>query len=133
MPLDAAKDALIAQQGQLIAVLAARNAQLEARVADLEQRLQRLERAVSRNSGNSSMPPSADDLPGRKPPERKPRRGGRRPGRQPGAPGAYLAWQEQPDKTQDVFPQGSCACGADLAGALPAVSGLKRFIFWLTR
>ena len=31
MPLDAAKDALIALQGQLIAVLAARNAEVEAR------------------------------------------------------------------------------------------------------
>ena len=105
-------------QGQLIAVLAARNAEREARVADLEQRLARVERAVSRNSGNSSMPPSADDLPGKKPPEREPRRGGsRRPGKQPGAPGAYLAWRERPDKTRDMFPEGSCACGAGLAGA----------------
>ena len=46
------------------------------------------------------MPPSTDDLPGKKPPERKPRRGGgRRPGKQPGAPGAYLAWSDHPDKT----------------------------------
>ena len=49
MPLDAAKDALIALQGQLTAVLAARNAELEARVTDLEERLARLERTVSRN------------------------------------------------------------------------------------
>jgi hypothetical protein len=111
-PLGDAKDALIVLQGQLIAVLAARNAEREARVADLEQRLARVERAVSRNSGNSSMPPSADDLPGKKPPEREPRRGGsRRPGKQPGAPGVYLAWRERPDKTQDMFPEGSCACG----------------------
>jgi hypothetical protein len=75
MPLDAARDGLIAVQGQLIAVLAARNADLEAqnagleaRVAELEERLARLERAVSRNSGNSGMPPSADDLPGKTPP-----------------------------------------------------------------
>jgi transposase len=124
-PLDAARDALITLQGQLIALLAADNAALAARVAGLETanaelagRVARLERAASRNSGNSSMPPSADDLPGKKPPERKPRRGGgRRPGKQPGAPGAYLAWREHPDKTTDVFPEGSCACGADLAGA----------------
>jgi hypothetical protein len=30
--------------------------------------------------------------------------GGRGPGKQPGAPGAYLAWREAPDKTQDLFP-----------------------------
>jgi len=124
-PLDAARDALVTLQGQLIALLAAQNAALAAQVAALETanaelagRVARLERAASRNSGNSSMPPSADDLPGNKPPKRRPRRGGgRRPGKQPGAPGAYLAWREHPDKTEDVFPAGSCACGADLAGA----------------
>ena len=93
-------------------------AELKARNAELEERVARLERLISRNSGNSSMAPSTDDLPGKKPPEPGPRRGGgRRPGKQPGAPGAYLAWQEHPDKTEDVFPEGSCACGADLAGA----------------
>lgn len=64
-PLDAARDALIALQGQLVAALAADNARLAARVAGLEERLARLERAASRNSGNSSMPPSMDDQPGR--------------------------------------------------------------------
>lgn len=63
------------------------------------------------------MPPSTDDLPGKKPPERKPRRGsGGRPGKQRGAPGAHLAWSDEPDKTVDVFPAGRCDCGADLAG-----------------
>jgi transposase len=118
MPLDAARDALIALQGQLIVVLAARNAEMEARVADLEERLARLERAASRNSGNSSMPPSADDLPGRTPPQRKARRDGKRKqGKQPGAPGSHLAWSGNPGKTVPLFPQGACACGADLADA----------------
>ena len=72
----------------------------DAQIAELAERVVRLERLISRNSGNSSMPPSADDLPGKKPPERKARRGGgRRPGKQPGAPGAYLAWREHPDTT----------------------------------
>ena len=100
------------------AELRAENAGLRARNAELEERVARLERLLSRNSGNSSMPPSTDDLPGKKPPERKARRaGGRRPGKQPGAPGAYLAWQDRPDKTGDVFPEGRCECGRDLAGA----------------
>jgi hypothetical protein len=89
----------------------------DAKIAELEERVARLERLISRNSGNSSMPPSADDLPGRKPPERKPRRGGRKPGKQPGAPGAYLAWNDHPDETIAHFPRGTCACGRDLAGA----------------
>ena len=100
------------------AELRAENAGLRARNAELEERVARLERLLSRNSGNSSMPPSTDDLPGKKPPERKARRvGGRRPGKQPGAPGAYLAWQDRPDNTVDVFPEGRCECGADLASA----------------
>jgi transposase len=98
--------------------LEARNAALTAQVTDLAERLAKLERAVSRNSGNSGMPPSADDLPGKTPPEPKPKRGGRkRQGKQPGAPGAHLAWSESPDKKQDLFPQGACACGRDLADA----------------
>ena len=54
MPLDAARDGLIALQAQLIRVLAVRNAALAERVAQLEaanaelaERLARLERAVS--------------------------------------------------------------------------------------
>ncbi len=66
-PLDAARDALIALQGQLIAMLAVQNAALAGRVGELEERLARLERAASRNSGNSSLPPSLDDQPGRTP------------------------------------------------------------------
>ena len=100
------------------AELKAGNAQLRAQVTELAERVARLERLISRNSGNSSMPPSTDDRPGRTPPGRRPRRGGGRgPGKQPGAPGAYLAWREVPDTTEDLFPQGGCACGADLAAA----------------
>jgi len=106
-------------QGVLIEVLEARNCELAALVADLAERLGKLERAVSRNSGNSSMPPSADDLPGRTAPEPKRGRGTgkRRQGKQPGAPGAHLAWSEDPDKTVPLFPQGECGCGAGLADA----------------
>ena len=106
-------------QGVLIEILEKRNADLTAQVADLSERLARLERAVSRNSGNSGMPPSADDLPGKTPPAPKPGRGSgkRRQGKQPGAPGAHLAWSEDPDDTRPLFPQGACSCGRDLADA----------------
>ena len=103
----------------LIEILEKRNSELTARVTDLSERLAKLERAVSRNSGNSGMPPSADDLPGRKAPAPKPGRGGgkKKQGKQPGAPGAHLAWSQDPDKTEPLFPQGSCSCGRDLADA----------------
>ena len=102
--------ALLTERDRLIAEQARAIEELTAKVA-------RLERLVSRNSGNSSMPPSADDLPGRKPPREKPRRGTgkRKPGKQPGAPGSHLAWSPDPDETVPHFPQGSCECGAALA------------------
>src|SRR6266702_2357968 len=108
----AARDAVIAEQAAAIGELRSDVVTLAAQVAELRRRL-------GRNSGNSSMAPSADDLPGRTPPKPKPRRDGgkRKPGKQPGAPGAYLAWNDQPDETVPHFPQGACACGEDLAAA----------------
>ncbi len=92
--------------------------ELRADVVALAAEVRELRRRLGRNSGNSSMAPSADDLPGRKPPEPKPKRsGGRKPGGQPGSPGSHLAWSDQPDDTVPHFPEGSCACGADLAAA----------------
>jgi transposase len=125
----AARDEEIAQLQER---LAARDAEVtglrdqiaarDAEVADLTDRVTRLERAVSRNSGNSSMPPSGDDTPGREPP-RKQRRAAeraaarkRRRGKQPGAPGSAMTWGV-PDDTRDYYPEGACSCGADLADA----------------
>ena len=103
---------VIAEQGQAIEELRADLVALAAEVRDLRRKL-------GRNSGNSSMAPSADDLPGREPPAPKPRRsgGGRKPGGQPGAPGSHLAWSPHPDEKVPHFPEGECACGADLASA----------------
>ena len=118
-PPDPARDALIALQAQVIVVLAERNSALEARVGEMEDRLARLERAMSRNSGNSSMPPSADDLPGKTAPAPKPKRGDgkKRQGKQRGAPGAHLAWSGDPDVRKPLFPRGTCGCGQDLKDA----------------
>jgi hypothetical protein len=89
-------------------------------IAELREKVARLERVVTRNSGNSSMPPSSDDLPGRKPPRRRERRAAeraaRKRGKQPGAPGRALAWAV-PDDVRDHYPSGACGCGADLASA----------------
>ena len=85
--------------------------ELRAEVADLGRRLRR-------NSGNSSMPPSTDDLPGKVPPGRRARGkgSGRGRGKQPGAAGTSMAWA-QPDELADYYPAGRCGCGADLVGA----------------
>jgi hypothetical protein len=127
LPLEDPRDALIREQAELLAAQdeqiaghAERIATLEALVGDLRERLETALRAGSRNSGNSSMPPSSDDQPGRKPPRRErraaERAGRKRQGKQPGSPGASMTWQV-PDRTEEHFPDGACSCGRDLADA----------------
>ena len=107
--------ALVVAQAARIAELAAANEQLAGRLA-------RVEHLLSRNSANSSNPPSKDGEPGRTPPKEKKRRQGggapRRAGGQPGAPGSHLAFRADPDAWVDRFPDGLCACGNDLASAV---------------
>jgi transposase len=95
--------------------IAAQQEQIE----ELRAKVARLERIVSRNSGNSSLPPSSDDvLPGRRAPRRRERGAARRGrGKQPGAAGRWLGWVDAPDETVCHRPAGHCACGADLAAA----------------
>jgi Transposase IS66 family len=68
------------------------------------------------------MPPSKDNDPGKTPPPAKPQRGGggakREPGKQPGAPGANLAWTDNPTTRVDRFPTGRRECGHDLSDTL---------------
>lgn len=97
---------------------------LRAELAEATAESRRLKRQLSRNSGNSSMPPSSDDaLPGRERPAKTARdkkgkkEKKRRRGRQPGAPGSALGWAE-PTEVVDHHPEGDCArCGACLADA----------------
>jgi transposase len=112
LPPPAAGCAACAARDQVIAGLGRAVEELRAEIAGLRRRL-------DRNSRNSSMPPSSDDLPGRVPPRREPREGGtgRRRGKQPGSPGAAMSWAE-PDEIADHRPAGACdGCGTDLAGA----------------
>jgi hypothetical protein len=110
---------LLESRTAAFAELQSENAELRAQVGDLAERMARLERKLSRNSGNSGMPPSAGDLPGQTPPEPEPKRDGkkRKPGKQKGAPGAHLGWSEGPDDTVTLFPEGLCGCGNDLKDA----------------
>jgi transposase len=111
--MSSVRPALCEGCGERDAVIAAQ----AAAIAELRAKVERLERLVSRNSGNSSFPPSMDAQPGRKRP--RPRRkadGSRSQGKQPGTPGAHLAWSASPDERVRCFPQGSCRCGAALAG-----------------
>src|SRR5450830_1050165 len=95
-----AQNALLRRE---VAELSAANRRLEIRVADLEERL-------SRNSRNSSLPPSAD--PPSAPPRPRQAASGRRAGAQPGHPGRdrRLASIESLDELIDHWPE-RCACG----------------------
>jgi hypothetical protein len=109
----AAHTELVAAHEQLTAA----HEQLLAEHAALAARLAKLEHLLSRNSGNSSMPPSGDDDPGRTPPPGKGRPTPRRAkGKQKGAPGAWLSWSDAPDERADRYPAGVCGCGQDLTG-----------------
>lgn len=111
-------------RGELIELAvgqARRIEELETANAALIERVERLERLVSRNSGNSSMPPSGDDRPGKTPPRRERRGQGAQPkrkrGKQGGAGGFALAWVEDP-LVADHRPVGACdGCGAGLGAA----------------
>ncbi|WBB95527.1 IS66 family transposase [Solwaraspora sp. WMMA2080] len=112
---------------ELIAVVRDQAAQLADQTAEVERlraELEQIKRLISRNSRNSSMPPSTDDLPGRSgrsKPAGGGRSGGKKPGRgkQPGAPGSYLPWLDEADvRVVDQRPCGPCECGTDLAGAV---------------
>src|SRR3954464_12340245 len=74
----------------------------------LADRLARLEHLLSRNSGNSSNPPSKDDDPGKPaPPDKQRGRGGpqRSRGKQRGAPGTHLAWTRHPECAAGSVPR----------------------------
>lgn len=129
-PEDLSRDELIVVVARQAGQLAARDQQISDMAGQLSElmeanealagKLARLEHLLSRNSGNSSSPPSKDDDPGKPaPPDKRRGRGGpKRPrGKQPGAPGSHLAWTDHPAQRRDRFPEGRCDCGDDLGRA----------------
>jgi transposase len=94
---------------------AARLEEQDRQIEALRSELERLRRLLTRNSGNSSMPPSSDDLPGRTRPQAKPVKGaGRKRGKQRGAPGSGLTQVADPDDVTDAYPTTCCGCGKGL-------------------
>ncbi len=109
-----AHERLLSAYGELVSA----HEELKGRYEQLEGKVAKLEHLLSRNSGNSSMPPSSDDQPGKTPPKGKGRATPKRArGKQKGASGTNLSWSDAPDDERDRFPEGACECGADLSGA----------------
>lgn len=97
-------------------------------VERLEGRVERLEgevRELRRDSGNSSLPPSADPGVGKQ--GRKGRRSDRRPGAQPGhlGSGRRLLPTWQVAEVVEHLPEGCAKCGRSLAGR-PARGPVRR-------
>src|SRR5436190_6912504 len=116
-----AQAAVISRQEAQIGAMAAQLAELMEKFEEQAAELARLRHLLSRDSSNSSMPPSKDDGLGRTPP-RKQRRAkptGRAKGKQPGTGGTALRWREEDelDDRPDRYPEGACSCGSDLAEA----------------
>src|SRR5450432_282951 len=93
---------------------------LERLVNQLEQRIAELERQVNRNSGNSSVPPSANPPWAPRPVQKKPT--GRKPGGQPGHEGHHreLLPVEQVDELIQYRPQRCSRCGMRFTDAAAA-------------
>ncbi|WP_084195935.1 DUF6444 domain-containing protein [Streptosporangium amethystogenes] len=111
--------ALVVEQARIIVELRAENERLTARVAELERRL-------GRNSGNSSLPPSADTF--TRPQKKAVPGSSRRRGGRPGSAGGGLATVERPDAVADHLPErcGGCGAGLDLTGS----TGFERRQVW---
>lgn len=100
---------------------------LQGQLDELSQRVQQLEDQVSKQSRNSSKPPSSDGL--SKPKTRSLRRAaGRRPGGQEGHPGHTLALSEQPDQVE-LHDLSHCPhCANDLS-AVAASAYVRRQVY----
>jgi hypothetical protein len=102
------RDVLIREQAE-------KSAALEALVADLREQLETVLRERSRNSGNSSLPPSSDDaVPEKGQPSRQQRRAagraaGKKRGKQPGSP-RHVDDLGSPGPDRGPLPAGRAAC-----------------------
>jgi transposase len=85
---------------------------LEGTIQQLQTRIQDLEDQLSKNSSNSSKPPSSDGL--KRPPKSLRKPSGKKPGGQQGHPGKGLAKVSNPDVIVTHTPSSCTGCGSDL-------------------
>lgn len=101
------------EKDTLIQLLWEQSQLLRAQIVKLEARVKELEDRLSKNSGNSSRPPSSDTYNKPSPKSRR-ARGKRKPGGQHGHKGATLRQVEKPDDTINIFPDDCRNCGKSL-------------------
>ena len=81
------------------------------RVPMLEARIKELEGRLSKDSHNSSKPPSSNGFKQIPHTRSQRQRSGKRPGGQAGHEGATLDWNDQPDKFETHYPETCADCG----------------------
>jgi transposase len=125
---------IIGQLQQENLLLRQQQAQQTTLVKQLQDQLDALNRRLSRNSKNSSMPPSTDDaIPGRTSPENsdtenanKQAPGKKKRGKQPGATGTNLKPVDKPDNQTSVYAS-HCVCGETLDPDADPTVGTKSY------
>jgi transposase len=88
-------------------------------IIEQDERIAELERRLSKDSSNSSQPPSSD-APWSKQPAKKRSsrtRSGRKPGKQPGSASSSRSLAEDPDERLEIHPDRCGSCAASLRGA----------------
>lgn len=103
---------------------------LQEQVLSLTKRIEQLEQQLSKNSRNSSKPPSFDG-PAKPNPKSLRKRTGKKSGGQKGHKGHTLQRVEHPDQST-VLPVTSCSCHADLS-QIPPIGYDVRQIFELPK
>jgi transposase len=96
-----------------VAIRDRRIAELEALVRELRQEIAELREKLSKNSSNSSRPPSSD-RPDNPPPHRQTPDSGRKAGGQPGHQG-HQRQRLQPTRSCDHYPSSCAECGCELS------------------
>jgi len=106
---------VITAQTRVIEEQSVRIGEQAARIDALAVQVAELTRRLGQNSGNSSLPPSADRFV--KPKRERGKGSARKPGKQPGAPGATLEMVTDADEVIDHMPQACTGCGVGLEDA----------------
>lgn len=104
--------AVIQQQGLYIQQLETRIQQQEIMIQQQATKIQELEKRLSKDSSNSSKPPSSDGL--KRKPKSEREKSGKKPGGQEGHPGKYLARVNNPDYVVNHTPEICNGCGCSL-------------------
>lgn len=91
--------------------LKAENIELRSAITALQEELKELRGRLSKDSHNSSKPPSSNGFRQVPHTRNQRKRSGKKPGGQSGHPGSTLTWNDDPDKVEIHYPENCADCG----------------------